>query len=326
MILVVGATGQVGSAIVRGLRKRGAEVAALLRPASNADPLVAMGVKIMRGDLRDELSLRAACEGVERVVATANTIVPRPGERADFDAIVRGYGELGRLARAAGVRKFLFVSVPREFMDRGAAEFDAKARTEAALAADGPPLTVVRPSLIMEVWLPWLGTRLPLRGSKQATLERGFWLARVAGVVFQRSLDRFGVALMPGDGTARHAFIAVDDVADALVAAATATDGLPDELHLGGPEPISWREAAEAYGNVRRIRVRAVRQPAAPYRALSIFAAPLSSAASQLLASQAIVATVSSAYPPEDAKRLLGREPTSVEAFFRQRLASPAPG
>src|SRR5262249_24950557 len=159
MILVVGATGQVGSAIVRGLRERGVEVTALLRPTADAEALAAMGVRIARGDLRDPLSLRAACDGAERVVATANTIVPSRGERADFDAVVRGYAELGRRARAAGVRRFLFGSVPREFMNRGAAEFDSKARCEAALGADGPTLTLARFSLLMEVWLPWLGTR-----------------------------------------------------------------------------------------------------------------------------------------------------------------------
>jgi hypothetical protein len=31
----------------------------------------------------------------------------------------------------------------------------------------------------MELWLPWLGSRLPLRGGEQATLERGFWLTRL---------------------------------------------------------------------------------------------------------------------------------------------------
>jgi hypothetical protein len=36
---------------------------------------------------------------------------------------------------------------------------------------------------------------------------------------------------------------------------------------------------------------------------------------------EAIVAAVDVAYPPDDARRLLGRDPTSVEAFLRQRLA-----
>jgi hypothetical protein len=48
------------------------------------------------------------------------------------------------------VRRFVFVSVPRQFMGRGALDFDAKGRAEEALAAEGPPLVVVRPSLIME--------------------------------------------------------------------------------------------------------------------------------------------------------------------------------
>src|SRR5262245_38623214 len=113
MILVVGATGQVGSGVVRGLRARGADVSALVRGSRNADALTTTGVRIVRGDLRDPSSLRNVCEGVDCVVATANTIVPRPGERADFDAIARGYQELGRLARAAGVRRFIFISVPR---------------------------------------------------------------------------------------------------------------------------------------------------------------------------------------------------------------------
>src|SRR5262249_48999195 len=189
-----------------------------------------------------------------------------------FDAIASGYAELGRLARAAGVRRFLFVSVPRELIGHGALEFDAKGRVEAALRADGPPLTVVRSSLFMEVWLPWLGSRLPLRGSKQATLERGFWFTRLAGAAFQSTLDRFGIALLLGNGNARHSFIAAGDVAEALVRAATAIDTLGDELRLGGPEMLSWREAAEVYGRVLGIHIRTLRQPTTPFRALSLLA------------------------------------------------------
>jgi nucleoside-diphosphate-sugar epimerase len=321
MILVVGATGQVGSTVVRRLRERGEDVTALVRPATIADPIAATGARIVQGDLRDPGSLRSVCSGAELVVATASAIVPRRGEKADFDAIADGYRELGRLARAAGVRRFLFVSVPREFMGHKAEEFDAKARIEEALSVEGPPLTVVRASLLMEVWLPWLGSRLPLRGSRQATLERGFWFTRLAGSTFQRSLDRFGLALLPGDGTARHAFIAIDDVADSLVAAALSGGELGEEVRLGGPESPSWREVAESYGRVLKVRVRALRQPVAPFRALSVLARPLSAAASQLLAAAAIVATVDSAYPPDDTRRLLGRDPISVEAFLRQRLA-----
>jgi uncharacterized protein YbjT (DUF2867 family) len=320
VILVVGGTGQVGFALVRRLRERGEDVTVLARPHTDAGTVSAIGGRVVRGDLREAGSLRSICEGVHTVVATANAIVPRRGEGADFGAIADGYAELGRIARAAGVQRFLFVSVPRELIGRGALEFDAKARAEAALASEGPSLTIVRSSLYMEAWLPHLGSRLPLRGSEHPTLDRGFWLTRFAGATAQRTLDRFGIALLLGDGTARHAFIAVGDVADAL-AAATSDAALEDEVHLGGPEVLSWAEVADVYARVLSRRIHTVRQPTRPLRALSAAVRTRNPALSHLLAAEALVATVDLAYPPDDASRLLGRNPISVETFLRQRLA-----
>jgi uncharacterized protein YbjT (DUF2867 family) len=318
MILVVGATGQLGFAVVRLLRQRGEDVTALVRPSTDPATVTATGARIVHGDLRNPGSLGSACEGVETVVATANTIVPRRGEPADFDAIARGYQAFGQVARAAGVPRLLFVSVPREFIGRGALDFDAKGRAEERLRAEGPPLTVVRSSPFMELWLPWLGSRLPLRGVRQATIERGFWLPRVSGAT-ARSLDRLGIALLPGEGTTHHAFIAVDDVAEALVAAATGGHQLAEELRLGGPEALSWRDVAEVYGRVLSIRVRTVQQPTGLARALATATRTVSPAASQMFTAYTLLATIDTAYPPDDACRLLGREPTSVEAFLSER-------
>jgi uncharacterized protein YbjT (DUF2867 family) len=214
----------------------------------------------------------------------------------------------------------IFVSVPPDFAGQGAAEFDAKAQIEEQLRADGPPLTVVRPSLFMECWLPALGSRVPLRGAERATLERGHWLPRTMGAVAGKSLDRFGVAQLPGNGRAQHAFIAADDVAGALAAAAVESGGLGDELHLGGPEVLTWRDVAATYADVLSRRVRSLPQPAAPLRAFAAMTRRLSPAVSNLLALQALVATVPSTYGSADARRLLGREPTTVEAFLRARV------
>jgi hypothetical protein len=84
---------------------------------------------------------------------------------------------------------------------------------------------------------------------------------------------------------------------------------------------LSWREVADVYGRVLGIRVRTVRQPTTPFRALSLLARRASPAVSQLLTSQWLVAAVDSVYPPDDVRRLLGREPISVESFLRQRVA-----
>ncbi len=317
MILVVGGTGQLGFAAVRALRDGGTDVTVLARPSTDTTVVEGTGARMIRGDLRAPDGFGAACAGVETIIATANSIVPRRGERADASALIAGYAALGRAARRAGVHRFLFVSVPTEFMGRGAAEFDEKARIEAALRADGPPLTVVRASLFMESWLPAVGSRLALRGSEQATLDRGFWLARLVGATMQRTLDRFGVALLPGDGRAGHAFVAVGDVAGVLAAAAGTPDDLPAEILVGGPETLSWRDVAALHGAVLKRRVRPLRLPVAPLRWASALARRGSPVAANLLATQALLAGVQEHYPAADAQRFLGRPPISVEEFLR---------
>lgn len=316
MILVVGATGQVGFGVVSRLRERGADVTALVRPATDASAVEATGAHVVRGDLRDSASLAAAARGVDAIVATANTIVPRRGERADFDALARGTVEL---ARAAPDARFVLLSVPTSYMGRGAPDFDAKRDVEETLRRDGIALTVARGSVFMDTWLPALGSRLPVRGTKQPTVERGFWLTRLTGA--QRSIDRFGVAVVPGRGRARQSFVAASDVAEAL--AAIALDPAErDEVVLGGPEALTWLDVAQVYERVLDRRIRVVHQPVAPLRLASLGLRRISPAASHLLAAQHMIATIDSVYPPDDARRLLGREPTSVEAFLRARLAA----
>jgi len=109
MILVVGATGQLGGLIARMLLGQGKPVRVLVRDGSSYDELVTAGAQAVTGDLKDPDSLRAACAGVDAVVSTANSTarggadtvetVDRAGNRNLIDA-----------AAAAGVRHFVFVS------------------------------------------------------------------------------------------------------------------------------------------------------------------------------------------------------------------------
>ena len=73
MILVVGATGQLGGTIARRLMAGGQKVRVLVRPATDAGAYGAGICEVARGDLRDRASLDAACKGVATVVTTANS-------------------------------------------------------------------------------------------------------------------------------------------------------------------------------------------------------------------------------------------------------------
>jgi uncharacterized protein YbjT (DUF2867 family) len=315
MILVVGGTGELGLGVVQSLRARGQAVSVLARPSSDVSAVEAAGAGVVRGDLLDPGSLSRCCDGADVVVVTANAIIPRRGERVARGALGPGYVAVAREARRSGVRRMITASVPAQFVGRGAVDFDERARIEPQLRAEGPPLTVLRASLFMQSWLPAVGSRLAVPAGANATLDRGYWLARLVGATTQRSIDRFGVALVPGRRGVRHSFIDVRDVGEAVAGAALDPD-LPDELEVGGPEALSWPDVVDAHARALDRTLRRIRQPAAPFRILSRLARPASPAAAHLLAAQHLVSTVSSVYPPGPAEALAGRPLRTVQEYL----------
>ena len=80
MILVVGATGLLGSEICRRLRGAGHPVRALVRANSACDRISAVqsaGAALTIGDLKNPASLSQACEGVSAVITTASSTLSR---------------------------------------------------------------------------------------------------------------------------------------------------------------------------------------------------------------------------------------------------------
>ncbi len=109
MILVVGATGQLGTVVVRKLEERGKSVRALVRKTSNYQHLVRDGNELVFGDLRNAASLDAACQNIDTVIATANAAVPRE-EGDSFKAVDdQGYENLINACRQQGVRQFVCI-------------------------------------------------------------------------------------------------------------------------------------------------------------------------------------------------------------------------
>ncbi len=70
-ILVLGATGQLGSNLVRALLEQGDEVRALIRPTSKAWTLEGLPLDRVDGDLNDPESVARACDGVQVVYHAA---------------------------------------------------------------------------------------------------------------------------------------------------------------------------------------------------------------------------------------------------------------
>lgn len=158
MILVVGATGMVGSEICQRLAGRGEKVRGLIRTTSSTEKVEVLrncGVELCVGDLKDPNSLVAACRGVDAVISTASSTLSRQAGDSIESVDDGGQLHLVEAAKAAAVSRFVFVSFRRP---AGIASplANAKAQVEKALADLN--FTVIQASFFMEVWLsPALG-------------------------------------------------------------------------------------------------------------------------------------------------------------------------
>ncbi|MFI7526176.1 NAD-dependent epimerase/dehydratase family protein [Nocardia salmonicida] len=111
-VLVTGATGFVGGAIVRGLVARGVPVRAMVRDAAAAPE----GVEVAVADLGDTGALARAVTGVRAVVHAA-ALLGEFGRPAEYFAVnVAGTDRLVQEAAAAGVRRFVFIGSPSALM------------------------------------------------------------------------------------------------------------------------------------------------------------------------------------------------------------------
>lgn len=145
--VLLGGSGFVGRHLAPWLARDGWAVRVATRspqPHPPADP----GGRItpVAVDLRDEGQVRQALSGAEAVV----NLVGIARERGQsFQAVnVEGAARVARLAAAAGVERLLHVSALGIAEDAPAAADRTKALGEAAVRAEFPPATMVRPSLV----------------------------------------------------------------------------------------------------------------------------------------------------------------------------------
>lgn len=222
MILVVGATGSLGGTITRRLLERGHAVRALVREASPHTDLEQAGAEVVFGDLTDEPSINAACQGIERIVATA-TAAARGGADT-IDGVDRnGYSSLIDAAEAQSIEQFLFVSAHGFELDSPLVLARAKANTEALLAQSTMGFTVLRPALFMQAWISMV---------VGAQLEAGPQLTVI------------------GDPGRKYGFVSARNVADL----ALATLGNPRALRQTIPlsaAAVSYTEIANWVGEAR---------------------------------------------------------------------------
>jgi NADH dehydrogenase len=234
MLLVIGATGRLGGAVTRMLLAQGRTVRILVRHDSGAEDLAAQGLATspralveagaqrMYGDLKDRASIEAACDGVEAVVTTANAAA-RGGADTPQSVDLEGNRTLIDAAAAAGVGQFVFVSAQIADPESPVPFLRAKGLAEQHLRASGMSYTIVAPNAFMDVWLA-LVVGLPALAGRPVRIV--------------------------GSGERRHSFVAAHDVAQFVVAALDSPRAVNARLVIGGPQAVSFRDAAAIFGRV----------------------------------------------------------------------------
>ncbi|MFG1974266.1 NAD(P)H-binding protein [Nonomuraea fuscirosea] len=142
MILVTGATGTVGSEVVRSLAARGERVRAMTREPSK---IVFPGVEVVRGDFQEPGSLAEAVRGAESVFLLS---APGPWVVQHDEAMLAA-------ARSAGVRKVVKVSAIGTGERAGARVGDWHLPGEEALRASDLEWAALRPSSFASNALGW---------------------------------------------------------------------------------------------------------------------------------------------------------------------------
>ena len=138
-VLVTGATGTVGSQVVKALLPRGVNVRALARKRPH--PAMFSGlVEIALGDLSDPVSVAEAIKGVDKLFL----LIANVGD--ELTQALTAYG----LAKKAGLKHVTYLSVFKADQFLEVPHFVAKSAVEDAIRGGGMPYTILRPAYFMQ--------------------------------------------------------------------------------------------------------------------------------------------------------------------------------
>jgi len=141
MILITGAAGKTGRAVIKALAKSGESIRALARRPEQADRLKSLGVQdVIVGDLLNPSDVERICQDIQAVYHIAPNVSP--------DEVT-----IGRIivnaAQSANVERFVFHSVLHPQIEAMPHHW-LKMRVEELLFESGLPFTIIQPTIYMQ--------------------------------------------------------------------------------------------------------------------------------------------------------------------------------
>jgi nucleoside-diphosphate-sugar epimerase len=240
-VLVTGATGFIGSEVVRQLVAMGMRPRVLVRRPTRAGVLDGLDVEAVYGDLTVPDTLPPAVNGCDAIIHLGGRAVFEPAERL-APTFVGGTRVLADAAEAAGVRRFVFGS---------------------SLLVHGPSLEAVGPTTEPDPAIDY--GRVKLQMERELAARPGLDVASIrlphvygAGDQLFANVRR-GVLAVPGRSSPPFSHLHVHDAARVLIAAAIG--GWVGARGIGDRDPAGWDRFL---GELKRLlpRLVIVRLPA----------------------------------------------------------------
>lgn len=207
MILLTGAAGKTGKAILNTLLPHGNRVRCLVRSEKQAEEVRRIGsTEVVIGDLRDPNSLQKAFQGIAKVYYICPNIAP--------DELEIGKN-LVRLAQQNNVKRFIYHSVLHPQIESMSHHWQ-KMRMEEYLFTSGIDFTILQPCAYMQnILTSW------------------------------QSITEKGIYPVPYAATSRISIVDLADVAAAAEVVLTQLNHSNAIYELAGPEALSQIDLAE---------------------------------------------------------------------------------
>ncbi len=255
MILVTGASGQLGDRVARRLLEGGGQVRAVSRTPGRLAPLEALGAQVVAGDLLNPAWMPQALDGVTGLVIASHGVYPP--SRTNHPGTVDGLATRRLIDEAARAGKPHVIHVSVAGAARGEhAVARVKFDTERHLAASDLPFTVLRPTVFIE--------------------------NHVLTLLAEPARKRAPVIFL-GRGTAPINWVSADDVAGVAVRALRDPGMRGRALEIGGPDEMSRLQALQVVDRVLGTRSRRRHIPAGVLRAARALTPRLHPGAHQML-------------------------------------------
>lgn len=226
-VFLTGASGYVGSYILRTLLDRGHTPRCLVR--GSADELVVSDAAIqpVQGDVTDPSSLAGALDGCDAVIHLVGIIEEHPSRGVTFERLhVDGTRHVVSAAQAADVDRFVHMSANGARSEGGTPYHRTKWEAEQIVKEAGfAHWTIFRPALLF-------GQPAPGRPEFSSRLLRDL-------------VRPFPVLPIFGDGTYELQPVHVADVADAFAQALTLEAAHEQTYVAAGPDRLSYLEVLD---------------------------------------------------------------------------------